>query len=199
MVRTKHIAPIARPQTSPLLQFEIFNPDGNKEDSVVYFDETGLLKYNGKNYMLGCKLPEGCEITEVFLVEKFRGEDTMFLCFEDEDENEVQIKCKLTVLPGDAEKVKLTTVFKDFRAEMAEETKGMADGFKRMKNLMTAFNASVESVCAGFNFHRDLDIDLPKPDSMQFRNMDGALEFMSREIGKLSEIEPFSKKRKSCD
>jgi hypothetical protein len=198
MVRTKCIALTARPSTSPVLPFEVFNPDGNTEGSVVYSEETGLLEYKGKNYMLDRELPEDYEITEAFLIENFRGKDTLFLCFTSDDDDG-QIRCKLTIVPSDAQKVKLTTMLKDFGAEMGEATKQLADGFKRMKTLMTVFNASVESVCPGFNFERDIDIELPNPDSRYFENMDDALEYLSNGAEKLSAVEPFSKKRKSCD
>jgi hypothetical protein len=198
MGRTKQVAPTARPATSPLLEFEPLNPEGNKEDAVVYYEETGLLKYKGKNYMLNRELPEDYEITKAFLIENYRGEDIIFLCFTSDDDDG-QIRCKLTVIPSDEEKVKLTTMVKDFGAELTDLTKTMVDGVKRMKIMMTVFNDSVESACPGFKFERDLDIELPTPDSREFRNMDVALEYLSNEAEKLSAIEPISKKRKSCD
>jgi hypothetical protein len=198
MVRTKCIALTARPSTSPVLPFEVFNPDGNTEGSVVYSEETGLLEYKGKNYMLDRELPEDYEITEAFLIENYRGEDIIFLSITSDDDD-MQIRCSLTVIPSDEEKVKLTTMVKDFGAELTYLTKAMVDGVKRMKKMMNIFNDSVESACPGFNFYRDFDIELPTPESRQFRNMDVALEYLSNEAEKLSATEPFSKKRKSCD
>jgi hypothetical protein len=198
MGRTKQVSPTARPATSPLLEFEPLNPEGNKEDAVVYYEETGLLKYKGKNYVLTRELPEDYEITEAFLIENYRGEDIIFLNITSDDDD-LQIRCSLTVIPSDEEKVKLTTMVKDFGAELTYLTKAMVDGVKRMKKMMNIFNDSVESACPGFNFYRDFDIELPTPESRQFRNMDVALEYLSNEAEKLSATEPFSKKRKSCD
>jgi hypothetical protein len=79
---------------------------------------------------------------------------------------------------------------------MAEETGKMVASFKRMRNQMTKFDASVESVCTGFKF---VGIKLPMADSMHFRNMGEALEYLSKETETLPAVEPFSKKRKSCD
>ena len=190
MGRTKQVAPTSRPATSPLLEFEPLNPEGNKEDAVVYDEETGLLKYKGKNYVLDRELPEDYEITEAFLIENYRGEDIIFLNITSDDDD-MQIRCSLTVIPSDEEKVKLTTMVKDFGAELTYLTTAMVDGVKRMKKMMNIFNDSVESACPGFNFYRDFDIEIPTPESRQFTNMDVALEYLSNEAEKLSATEPF--------
>jgi hypothetical protein len=198
MGRTKQYVTISCGD-SPLLEFEHFNSEGNKEGAVVYCEESALLKYSGKTYMIDHELPEDFEVKEVFLINKFRGgDDTMFLEYST-DEYEMQIRCKVTVVPSDEEKIKLAAVLKEFGTEMAEEAGKMVASFKRMKTLMTGFDASVESVCAGFKFSRDVGIELPMADSMHFRNMGEALAYLSLETETLPAVEPFSKKRKSCD
>lgn len=198
MVRTKQYATISRPANSPLLEFEHFNSEGNKEGAVVYCEESALLKYSGKSYMVDHELPDNFEVTAVFLINNFRGEDTMFLEYS-ADDCEMQIRCKVTAVPSDEEKIKLAAVLKEFGTEMAEETAKMVASFKRMKTLVAGFDASVESVCAGFKFSRDVGIELPTADSRHFRNMGEALEYLSQETETLSAVEPFSKKRKSSD
>ena len=196
MVRTRHIASTTRPTTSPSLEFEFFNTEGNKEGAVVYCEESALLKHNGKNYMIDCEIPE--DITDVFLVENFRGEDTLFLDYVSDD-CDMQIRCKLIVVPSEAEKLELCTLLKAFGTDMAEETQTLTESFKRIKTLMAGFDASVESACTGFEFRRDLGIQLPKANSGQFRNMEAALAYLSGETEKLATTELFSNKRKSSD
>ena len=197
MGRSKQIPKISRPDTSPLIEVELFNQEGNKDGAAVYCEDSELIKFGGKNYKPNGEIPEDYEVTG-FLIEDFRGEEILFLNCESED-YEKQIRCKLVVVPSDAEKLELSTLLKDFGTELAEETKKMAESFKRIKTLMTGFDASVESACTGFKFPRDLDIELPTADSRQFRNMEEVLQYMSNETEKLATIDPFSKKRKSCE
>lgn len=192
MGRSKQIPKISRPDTSPLLEVELFNPEGNKDGAAVYCEDSELIKFGGKNYKPNGEIPEDYEVTG-FLIEDFRGEEILFLNYDK------QIKCKLVVVPSDAEKLELSTVFKDFATGMAEETKKMEESFKRTKTLMAGFDPSVESACAGFKFARDRGIEIPTAGSEHFENMEYALENFSKEFGRLAATNPFSNKRKSCD
>jgi hypothetical protein len=210
MVHTNHIyhtpRPVyhtPRPAASPLLELELLNAKGNKKGTVVYCEESGLLKYDGKNYKLECEFPEDHniidKITEVFLIPDFHGEEIMFVDFKNEDFKE-QVKCRLTVLPSDDEKVKLTTMYKDLGTELAKEAEKVEESLKRVKTLIGGFNDSVAVVCPGFNFAKDIGIDLPTADTYDFRKMEDGLRIIQRDVAKISDVaEPFSKKRKSCD
>ena len=197
MGRSKQIPKISRPDTSPLIEVELFNQEGNKDGAAVYCEDSELIKFGGKNYKPNGEIPEDYEVTG-FLIEDFRGEEILFLNCESED-YEKQIRCKLVVAPSDAEKLELSTVFKGYATDMAEETKKMEESFKRMKTLMAGFDPSVESACAGFKFSRDRGIEIPTTGSAHFRNMEYALEYFSEEFGKLAATNPFSNKRKSCE
>jgi hypothetical protein len=198
MVRTKMYASVPRPVSSPSLKFELLCPEGNSDDAVVYSEESGHLRYKGKSYMLDRAPPEDYEITEVFLIGDYRGEETMFMGVETDD-NDMQIRCRLTVIPSVEEEKKLTAMVKDFGTEMAKEVEKTQESLARMKALINGFHSGVGSVCPGFNFARDGNIDFPTTNARQIRNMDEGLEYLWKETGKLSAIEPFSKKRKSCD
>ena len=199
MVRTKHIAATPRPASSPLLKLEVLNAKGNKKGTVVYCEESGLLKYNGKNYKLDSEFPEDHKITEVFLIPDFRGEEIIFVDFESEDFEE-QVKCRLTVLPSDDEKVKLTTMYKDLGTELAKEAEKVEESLRRVKTLIGGFNDGVAVVCPGFNFTKDIGVHLPTTNTYDFRKMEEGLRCIQRDVAKISDVaEPFSKKRKACD
>ena len=198
MVRTKHVYHTPRPASSPLLKLEVLNAKGNTEGTVVYCEESGLLKYNGKNYKLDSEFPEDHTITEVFLIPDFRGEEIIFVDFENED-FKAQVKCRLTVLPSDDEKVKLTTMYKDLGTELAKEAEKVEESLKRVKALIGGFNDGVSVVCPGFNFTKDIGVDIPTADTYDFRKMEDGLRIIRRDVAKISDVaEPFSKKRRYC-
>ena len=203
MVRTKHVYHTPRPASSPLLKLEVLDAKGNTEGTVVYCEESGLLKYNGRHYKLECEFPEDHDIigkiTEVFLIPDFHGEEIIFVDFENED-FKAQVKCRLTVLPSDDEKVKLTTMYKDLGTELAKEAEKVEESLRRVKTLIGGFNDGVAVVCPGFNFAKDIGVDLPTADTYDFRKMEDGLRIIQRDVAKISDVaEPFSKKRKSCD
>ena len=213
MERTKRIYHTPRPASSPLLKLEVLNAKGNTEGTVVYCEESGLLKYNGRHYKLECEFPGGGyprnefpedhdiigKITEVFLIPDFHGEEIIFVDFENED-FKAQVKCRLTVLPSDDEKVKLTTMYKDLGTELAKEAVKVEESLKRVKTLIGGFNDGVAVVCPGFNFAKDIGVDLPTANTYDFRKMEDGLRIIQRDVAKISDVaEPFSKKRKSCN
>jgi hypothetical protein len=53
---------LPRPDASPLLAFERFNPNGNSDEAVVFIKEENLLKFAGKHYVVVYGLADDGEV-----------------------------------------------------------------------------------------------------------------------------------------
>jgi hypothetical protein len=110
MGRTRHSRhSFERPDDCPVLDFEIFDTEGNSSDAVVYNESDGIFTYKGKHFLLDKvrdpQFPSNMNlIGDVFLMDNYRGggETLIVQYLLDEEDDEVEdllsAECKLTVL-----------------------------------------------------------------------------------------------------
>ena len=195
-----------RPDASPLLAFERFNPDGNTDEAVVFIKEDNLLRFAGKHYVVVYGLADDVVVDEVFHLEKhflLSGHDTIFVRYRHGSSPHLhQAVCRLTVLPDLKAEAKegLTAMLRSYSSEMAEAAKKVKVLIKEMKTISKEFEKKVLAYCPDFKVDEDFKLDLLKPDSDEFGDLVGATNSILDYTLDVSRAEPFlSKKRKSSD
>jgi len=200
------IPPLPRPDGTPLLAFEHFNPNGNSDNAVVFIKEENLLKFAGKHYAVVYGLADDVVVDEVFLLEKMfllSGYDTIFVGYHHgKSPYPHQAVCRLTVLPDlkEEEKDEITAMIRSYSTQMAEAAKKVKVLVKEMKTISKEFEKKVVAYCPDFNVHEDFKFDLLKADSDEFVDLAGATNSILDYTTEVSSAEFFfSKKRKSSD
>ena len=199
MSRTR-IAAVDRPESSPTLPFERFNPDGNSTEAVVYVVDDGILLYKGSSYIARKQIPESAAINDVFQY----GKERMIVKYTPlgDGEKERHMTCRLSVVPTPEQRTKLTALFQQHGSKVVGIAEQMQAGVDQVNSLIGSLKTDVDSICPGYRFDcmcvfGDFDSAYPIQDVGDVDDLtckvgsflDGALE--------LSTAEPFSKKRKS--
>ena len=207
MVRTR-IHTIERPESTPTLVFEHFNPDeGNSADAVVYLSDKKLLLHNGRHYNLHNKLPDGVEIVDLFPVHGHRFL-VLKLKHSSYGTNVIhQQNCYFVAIPDVEQQAKLTTLFHRHGENVAEAVGRVKTEFKRIKSLFTMLKSDMDCICPGYEplnsssggFQDDDNNNYPLDGSEEFDDMDTYFGDMLEMAEALAKVEPFSKKRKAVD
>jgi hypothetical protein len=210
MFRTR-IRTIERPESTPTLAFEHFNPDGSGNYSsaadavVVYLPEKELLLHNGKHYNLHKKLPDGVEIVDLFLsVHGTRSLLVLKMKHPSYGTTVHQQNCYFVAIPDVEQQAKLTTLLQRHGDNMTESVGRVKAEFKRIKSLFSTLNKDMNDVCPGYEpfnsssggFAGD-DNNYPIQGSEEFDDMETYFEDMLEMAVALAKVEPFSKKRKA--
>jgi hypothetical protein len=213
MVRTRHSRHFfERPDDCPVLDFEIFDTEGNSSDAVVYNESDGIFTYEGRHFLLDKvrdpQFPSNMNlIGDVFLMDNYRHDgETLIVQYlrdeeDDEEEDLLSAECKRTMLPKlqTEDKEKLTSMLNTYGSELAKEATEVNEKIQRMKTLMEAFSKDVDDMFPGIQFKEDLRVNLPKPYSKKMQDMEKEILSLVQAANNLAAEKPFSKKRKASD
>lgn len=198
MVRTR-IFNVERPETTPSLVFERFNAEGNSADAVVYVPEDGILLYKDLSYTVRNTIPDSTVINDSFQDSQ---QPRMILKYTKSGvgNEEKQMNCYEHVIPNIEQRAKLTQLFQQHGAKVAQVAEKMKASVAEVKALLSTLKTDAESVCPGYEFgvlcafgeyvHSD------PIDQSCVEDMDENVENLLSGASDFATAEPFSKKRK---